>query len=72
MKPEFTMFMVNCAALLWGIQHLLLHGLSLAYLLNTIWAGYHVVLLSTLFFHFNQPVTIPERRVLFEAETIAA
>ena len=36
-----------------------------AYLINSIWAGYHALILSLLFFHFNKPVISTTRESCF-------
>lgn len=74
LKVEFTMFMANCAIVAWGIWMLITGGGDrVAYALNTLWAGYHAILLSTMFFHFNKPVdVIPARPPLFEPVRLAA
>jgi hypothetical protein len=66
MLPELTMLLCNAGVFVWGVGELVVQGWSIAYVMNTVWAGYHAVLLSTLFFHFNKPVTIAPRRLLFE------
>jgi hypothetical protein len=72
MLPELVMFMSNAAVAVWGSYHLVTGGWSVAYVMNTIWAGYHAVLLSTLFVYFNKPVTIAPRRLLFEPPALVA
>jgi cellulose synthase (UDP-forming) len=73
MLPELIMCLSNAAVAVWGAYQLTIGGWSVAYLMNTIWAGYHAVLLSTLFVYFNRPVTIASRRLLFEpAAALAA
>ncbi|MDO8680170.1 MAG: glycosyltransferase [Acidobacteriota bacterium] len=72
MLPELVMLVLNAGVALWGTYHLARDGWSVAYVMNTIWAGYHAILLSTLFVYFNKPVTIAPRRLLFEARTLAA
>ena len=64
---EFTMFLANCAIVVWGLYKMLAGGGdAVAYGLNTIWAGYHAILLSTMFFHFNKSVNVlPGRPPLF-------
>jgi cellulose synthase (UDP-forming) len=66
MLPELVMLLSNAGVAVWGTYQLLHAGWSVAYTMNTIWAAYHCVLLSTLFVHFNKPVTIEARRLLFE------
>jgi cellulose synthase (UDP-forming) len=71
--PELVMLLGNCLAAVLGGYYLLATGWSLPYVMNTVWATYHAILLSTLFFYFNRPVTIAKRRLLFEpAEEVAA
>jgi cellulose synthase (UDP-forming) len=72
MWPELVMCLVNYAVVLWGSYHLATNGWSVAYVMNTFWAGYHAILLSTLFVYFNKPVTIAPRRLLFEPVVPAA
>ena len=66
MLPELVMFVLNAGAALWGVYQLALRGFSVAWVMNTTWAAYHAILLSTLFVHFNRHVTIAPRRLLFE------
>jgi cellulose synthase (UDP-forming) len=70
--PELAMFLVNAAAAVAGLYFLVISGGDLSYVVNTVWATYHAILLSTLFFYFNRPVTIHARRPLFEPLTRAA
>ena len=73
MLPELVMLAGNAGVAAWGSYHLVTGGWSVAYVMNTVWAGYHAVLLSTLFVYFNKPVTITPRRQLFEpADAVAA
>jgi cellulose synthase (UDP-forming) len=70
---ELTMFVGNLATALWGIYHLIAgDGPAISYAINTVWATYHSILLSTLFLHFNRPVTIAERELLFQPARRAA
>jgi hypothetical protein len=39
---------------------------------TTVWASYHAILMSTLFFYFNRPVTIVEDAALFTPGSVAA
>jgi cellulose synthase (UDP-forming) len=72
MLPELIMLISNAGVALWGGYHVVRDGWSIAYVMNTIWAAYHTILLSTLFVYFNKPVTIAERRLLFESRPLAA
>lgn len=73
MLPELTLLLANGATAIAGAVYLLNYGWDVAYVMNTIWASYHTVLLSMLFLYFNTPVTIPVRRSLFEsADPLAA
>jgi cellulose synthase (UDP-forming) len=63
---EFSMLVLNGATAIAGV-YLFLHGWHLVYLINSVWAGYHTLLLSTLFLHFNRPVTIGARTPCFTA-----
>jgi cellulose synthase (UDP-forming) len=72
MLPELVMCASSAAVALWGSYRLVTDGWSVAYVMNTVWAGYHAILLATLFVYFNRPVTIPPRRLLFEPAAIAA
>jgi cellulose synthase (UDP-forming) len=71
MLPEFALLIGNAATAAWGMYKLATVGVSTAYVMNTIWAAYHTVLLSTLFIYFNRPVTIVPRRPLFERSRLA-
>jgi cellulose synthase (UDP-forming) len=62
---ELTMFCGNCAASAWCLYHLVVSHGNIAYAVNGVWATYHAILLSTLFIHFNKPVTIEPRQCLF-------
>lgn len=72
MWPELVMFGCNYMVVVWGTYHIATYGWSVAYVMNTFWAGYHAILLSTLFVYFNKPVTIAPRRLLFEPAALAA
>lgn len=72
MLPELIMLASNAGVAVAGGYHLVRDGWSIAYTMNTIWASYHTVLLSTLFVHFNKPVTIAARRLLFQPRALAA
>lgn len=64
--PELLMLLANVATAAYGLFWMMRYGLELAYGVNTFWAAYHSLLLSTLFVHFNRPVEIAERAPLFE------
>jgi cellulose synthase (UDP-forming) len=66
MLPELIMLVANAAVACWGVWHLARGHWTGAYVMNTIWAGYHAVLLSTLFVYFNKAVTISSRSLWFE------
>jgi cellulose synthase (UDP-forming) len=66
MAPEFTAFCANALVAALGIVHMASSGWSVAYLMNTFWAMYHAILLSTLFLYFNRPVKVERRPCLFE------
>jgi cellulose synthase (UDP-forming) len=66
MLPELLLFAGNLATAVWGLTKIATVGWSTAYVMNTIWAAYHALLLSTLFFYYNRPVTIVPRRLAFE------
>ena len=72
MLPELVMCASNAGVALWGAYQLVTGGWSVAYVMNTIWAGYHAILLSTLFVYFNKPVAIAPRRLLFEPPALLA
>ena len=69
---ELTMLVGNCAVSVWCAYHILAGEVGVAYLVNGTWATYHAALLSTLFLHFNRPVTIRERQPLFTPAEMAA
>ena len=69
--PELTLLLANVATSAYGLFWMMRYGLELAYFVNTFWATYHAILLSTLFIHFNRPVTIAAHRQLFEPATQA-
>jgi cellulose synthase (UDP-forming) len=72
MLPELVMLASNAGVAAWGGYQLVTAGWSVAYVMNTVWAGYHAILLSTLFVYFNKPVTIASRRLLFEPSAVLA
>lgn len=63
--PELLLLAMNVATAAYGLYWMTRYGPELAYAINTIWAAYHAVLLSTLFVYFNRRVEIPERQPLF-------
>ncbi len=64
--PELVLLAANMITAGYGVFWMLRYGPELAYAINTFWAAYHSILLSTLFVHFNRPVTIAAHRQLFE------
>jgi cellulose synthase (UDP-forming) len=68
---ELTMCVANAATAIAGLFFYFSGG-GWVYLINSIWAGYHAVVLSLLFFHFNKPVTITTRESCFNPEKAAA
>lgn len=67
--PEVLMLLANIATAAYGFFWLTRYGFEIAYAVNTFWATYHSILLSTLFVHFNRPVSIPAHQPLFEPVT---
>ena len=67
--PEVLMLLANIATAAYGFFWLTRYGFEIAYAVNTFWATYHSILLSTLFVHFNRPVSIAEHQALFEPVT---
>ena len=63
--PEVVMFLGSLATAIAGAVYMAVEGISIAYVVNTFWAGYHAVLLGVLIFYLNKPVTIPERHGTF-------
>jgi cellulose synthase (UDP-forming) len=64
--PQLLLFILTTAAAVVGVLRLIMVGVDPATTVTTIWAGYHGVLLSVLFTHFNRPVDIPAPVRLFE------
>ena len=64
--PELLLLAANLVTAGYGLFWMMRYGLELAYGVNTFWAAYHSVLLSTLFLHFNRRVEIPVHQPLFE------
>ncbi len=69
---EAGLFAVNVLAAGVGAWHLAFVGVDIAYVVTTLWATYHAILLSTLFFHFNRPVEIVKQDAMFVDEQRAA
>ena len=69
---EAAMLVGNYAVAVWCLWHLLRGDLHVGYVVNGVWAAYHGVVLSTLFVHFNTPVTVHPRAPLFAPATPAA
>jgi cellulose synthase/poly-beta-1,6-N-acetylglucosamine synthase-like glycosyltransferase len=67
LKMEALVLALSAGAAAAGLWHIARFGPDAAYVANTFWAAYHVVLLSFLFLYFNRPVDIAGRRLLFEA-----
>jgi cellulose synthase (UDP-forming) len=65
LKVELLMLVLSAAAALAGVWHMVRAGADAAYLGNTFWATYHVMLLSILFLYFNRPVNVSSRTLLF-------
>ncbi len=70
--PELLLLLANVATAAFGFFWMLRYGLEMAYGVNTFWATYHAVLLSTLFVHFNRRVEIPAAQPLFAAAATKA
>lgn len=69
---EASLFAVNVVAAGVGMWHLVFAGVDTAYVVTTLWATYHAILLSTLFFYFNRPVQIGAQDAMFVDELRAA
>ena len=65
--PELLLLIANLITAGYGMYWLFRYGIEMAYAVNTFWATYHSILLSTLFVHFNRPVEIPAHQPLFRA-----
>lgn len=65
MPVEAALFAVNVLAAGVGMWHLAFVGVETAFVVTTLWATYHAILLSTLFFHFNRPVHIAAQDTMF-------
>jgi cellulose synthase (UDP-forming) len=65
MPVEAGLFAINVIAALVGLYHLMFVRVEVAYVVTTIWATYHAILLSTLFFYFNRPVQIAAQDEMF-------
>jgi hypothetical protein len=72
MPVELALFTVNVVAALAGLYHLVFVAPDISYVVTTVWASYHAILMSTLFFYFNRPVTIIEDAAMFTAGSVAA
>jgi cellulose synthase (UDP-forming) len=72
MPVELALFAINVIAAVAGLYHLVFVALDISYVVTTVWATYHAILMSTLFFYFNRPVTIVEDAELFAPESVAA
>jgi cellulose synthase/poly-beta-1,6-N-acetylglucosamine synthase-like glycosyltransferase len=66
LKMELTVLVASAAAAAAGLWHIVRFGPDAAYVANSFWAAYHVVLLGMLFLYFNRPVDVARRRLLFE------
>jgi cellulose synthase (UDP-forming) len=72
MPAELILFSLNACASLVGIYHLMFVELDVSYVVTTIWATYHAVLMSTLLFYFNRPVRIAHGPLVFARASLAA
>jgi cellulose synthase (UDP-forming) len=70
--PELLALTVSVGCALASLLSLAVAGPDLAYLVNGFWAAYNAVQLSTLFVHFNRPVTIAERARAFRPVSAGA
>lgn len=66
---ELTMWLANGLTAIAGLYYFAAGGGG-AYLINSIWAAYHAIVLSFLFFHFNRPVTIASPRLCFNPVSV--
>jgi cellulose synthase (UDP-forming) len=69
---ELTLFTVNVVAAAVGLYHLIVVELDVSYVVTTVWASYHAILLSTLFFYFNRHAVLPPAVAMFERVVPAA
>jgi hypothetical protein len=65
MSVELLMLVGNLLTAAAGVVFMMFEGPSLAYAINTFWAGYHALMLSVLFVYLNRRVTIRQRPRLF-------
>ena len=72
MPVELALFLLNTIAALAGLFHLIFIDFDVSYVVTTVWASYHAILMSTLFFYFNRPATVPPGAVMFDRVPTAA
>jgi cellulose synthase (UDP-forming) len=72
MPVEVLLFLSTVTAAAAGAYHLVTADVSVPYVVTTAWATYHAVLLSTVLFYFNRPVTIEPELLAFARATPAA
>jgi cellulose synthase (UDP-forming) len=68
---ELTMCIANALAAIAGFSYFMA-GRGPAYLINSVWAGYHAFVLSVLFLYFNKPVTVTRREPCFNQTELVA
>lgn len=72
MPAELALFSLNACASLVGLYHLIFVDLDVSYIVTTIWATYHAVLMSPLLFYFNRPVNVAHGPLVFQRASVTA
>lgn len=67
LMPELAMLAACAGAAGTGILVMAWTGATMALAVNVFWSAYHAVLLSTLFVHFNRPVDVGRRPLMFDS-----
>jgi cellulose synthase (UDP-forming) len=66
MPAEVTFFTLSAIAAAAGAYHVAFVAFDPSYIVTTVWATYHAVLLSTVLFYFNRRVSVEEGPLVFE------
>lgn len=70
--PEVVALAVSVGSAVAAVASVAVAGPDLAYVVNGFWAAYNAVQLSTLFLHFNRPVTVAARPHAFRPTIVGA
>ncbi len=66
MPAEVALLALNVVTAVIGFYHLVVFGPDVSYVVTTVWATYHAILMSTIVIYFNRPVQIRQGPLVFQ------